>query len=83
MSGWDFATRCRKVGSMQKYSFETWQEESLRHGVAKYVPYRNVVLRTVRQELYDMISQSGFYAAQKSLRHRVVKSERGDNDLYF
>ncbi len=52
MSGWDFATRCRKVGSMQKYSFETWQEETLRHGVAKL---KN------RNDRQEVIKQSAFH----------------------
>ena len=35
MAGLHYATRCRKVGSMQKYSFETWQKKTLRHDVAR------------------------------------------------
>lgn len=62
---------------MEAILFAVCQAGTLRHDVAKWVPCRNVVLRTGGQELYDMMSQSGFYAAQKSLRHRVAKSERG------
>ena len=78
MSGRDFATRCRKVGSMQKYPFETWQEETLRHGVVKSERGRMIyIYKAVQQEYIlppiraePMVERKQLIAQRKSYKNK-------------
>ena len=77
MLGLNFATRCRKVGSMQKYSFETWQKKTLRHDVARQI-LKHTKKFTTRCRKVDFVRRRYEAYPEEKVCDIVSQSQKGE-----